>query len=135
MTHAIQSSEHAGETEALFQPGAIGRLTLPNRVLMAPMEKNLCTADGSMTQRYTDYLVARARGGVGLVRIEATYVDVVGQGRPFQCGAHADHVIEPMKRMTDAVHAAGGHASMELAHCGRQTNAIISGFQPVAATC
>jgi 2,4-dienoyl-CoA reductase-like NADH-dependent reductase (Old Yellow Enzyme family) len=42
---------------------------------MAPMEKNLCKADGVMTQRYVDCLVGRARGGVGLLRVEATYVD------------------------------------------------------------
>ncbi|MCW2511839.1 MAG: oxidase [Mycobacterium sp.] len=107
-------------------------MRLPNRVLMAPMEKNLCTADGVMTQRYIDYLVARARGGVGLLRVEATYVDPVGKGRPFQCGAHSDHVIPELKRMTDAVHAAGGRVSLELAHCGRQTNMRVSGFQPVA---
>ena len=120
------------EFDSLFQPGSIGHLTLPNRVLMAPMEKNLCTADGAMTQRYIDYLVARARGGVGLIRVEATYVDPVGKGRPFQAGAHGDHVIPALRRMTDAVHQAGGRASLELAHCGRQTNALVSGFQPVA---
>jgi NADH:flavin oxidoreductase / NADH oxidase family len=70
----------------------------------APMEKNLCTSDGVMTQRYIDYLVARAHGGVGLLRVEATYVDPVGKGRPFQCGAHSDHVIPELMRMTDAVH-------------------------------
>jgi 2,4-dienoyl-CoA reductase-like NADH-dependent reductase (Old Yellow Enzyme family)/thioredoxin reductase len=120
------------ELTALFAPGAVGRLRLPNRVLMAPMEKNLCTGDGVMTRRYIDYLVARARGGVGLLRVEATYVDPVGKGRPFQAGAHADHVIPQLRRMTDAVHAAGGRVSLELAHCGRQTNALISCFQPVA---
>lgn len=99
---------------------------------MAPMEKNLCTADGAMTQRYIDYLVARAAGGVGLLRVEATYVDPVGKGRPFQCGAHADHVIPQLRKMTEAVHSAGGRVSLELAHCGRQTNSRISGFQPVA---
>jgi 2,4-dienoyl-CoA reductase-like NADH-dependent reductase (Old Yellow Enzyme family) len=62
----------------MFDPFEIRGLRLPNRVLMAPMEKNLCTADGVMTQRYVDYLVARARGGVGLLRVEATYVDPVG---------------------------------------------------------
>lgn len=62
----------------IFDPFEIRGLRLPNRVLMAPMEKNLCTADGVMTQRYVDYLVARARGGVGLLRVEATYVDPVG---------------------------------------------------------
>jgi 2,4-dienoyl-CoA reductase-like NADH-dependent reductase (Old Yellow Enzyme family)/thioredoxin reductase len=119
---------HAG----LFDPFQIRGLLVPNRVLMAPMEKNLCTADGEMTERYVDYLVARARGGVGLLRVEATYVDPVGKGRPFQCGAHGDHVIPGLTRMADAVHAAGGRVSLELAHCGRQTNMRVSGFQPVA---
>ena len=117
---------------SLFDPFDIRGLRLPNRVLMAPMEKNLCTSDGVMTQRYIDYLVARARGEVGLLRVEATYVDPVGKGRPFQCGAHADHVIPELARMTEAVHIAGGRVSLELAHCGRQTNMVVSGFQPVA---
>ena len=117
---------------SLFDPFDIRGLRLPNRVLMAPMEKNLCTSDGVMTQRYIDYLVARARGEVGLLRVEATYVDPVGKGRPFQCGAHADHVIPELARMTEAVHTAGGRVSLELAHCGRQTNMVVSGFQPVA---
>jgi len=116
----------------IFDPFELRGLRLPNRVLMAPMEKNLCTSDGVMTQRYIDYLVARARGGVALLRVEATYVDPVGRGRPFQCGAHSDHVIPELRRMTDAVHAAGGRVSLELAHCGRQTNMVVSGFQPVA---
>jgi 2,4-dienoyl-CoA reductase-like NADH-dependent reductase (Old Yellow Enzyme family)/thioredoxin reductase len=132
MSHAIHISEHVGGLSHVFQPAAIRNLELPNRVLMAPMEKNLCTADGAMTQRYIEYLVARARGGVGLVRVEATYVDPVGKGRPFQCGAHADQILPQLRRMTQAVHEAGGRVSLELAHCGRQTNALISGSQPVA---
>jgi 2,4-dienoyl-CoA reductase-like NADH-dependent reductase (Old Yellow Enzyme family)/ribulose 1,5-bisphosphate synthetase/thiazole synthase len=120
------------ELGCLFEPAAIRSLELPNRVLMAPMEKNLCTADGAMTQRYIDYLVARARGGVGLVRVEATYVDPAGKGRPFQCGAHSDHVVPHLRRMTEAVHEAGGRVSLELAHCGRQTSSLVSGAQPVA---
>jgi len=99
---------------------------------MAPMEKNLCTADGIVTQRYIDYLVERARAGVGLLRAEATYVDPVGKGRPFQLGAHTDAVIPELSRMVAEVHAAGGCISLELAHCGRQTNAAVTGRQPVA---
>jgi 2,4-dienoyl-CoA reductase-like NADH-dependent reductase (Old Yellow Enzyme family)/thioredoxin reductase len=116
----------------LFEPAEIRGMRLPNRVIMAPMEKNLCTAEGVMTDRYIDYLVARARGGVGLLRVEATYVDPVGKGRPFQCGAHSDAVVPQLRRMTEAVHAAGAKVSLELAHCGRQTNMRVSGFQPVA---
>lgn len=116
----------------LFEPIQIRGMRMPNRVLMAPMEKNLCTSDGVMTQRYIDYLVERAAGGVGLLRVEATFVDPVGRGRPFQCGAHSDHVVPQLTKMTEAVHAAGGRVSLELAHCGRQVNSVVSGFQPVA---
>ncbi len=121
-----------GESSPLWRPGRIGRLEVPNRVLMAPMEKNLCTAGGVITDRYIDYLVARARGDVALLRVEATYVDPVGQGRPFQVGAHNDATIEGLARLADAVHAAGGRLSVELAHCGRQTDARVTGRQPVA---
>lgn len=118
--------------ELLFTPAAIGSLALKNRVLMAPMEKNLCTADGVVTQRYIDYLLERARADVALLRVEATYVDPVGKGRPFQLGAHSDAVVPALARLVSAVHAAGGRISLELAHCGRQTNSVITGRQPVA---
>ncbi len=118
--------------EALFRPGFIADLELRSRVLMAPMEKNLCTSTGVVTQRYIDYLVERARHEVGLLRVEATYVDPVGKGRPLQLGAHSDHVLPELERMVAAVHEAGGLMSLELAHCGRQSSSQISGFQPVA---
>jgi 2,4-dienoyl-CoA reductase-like NADH-dependent reductase (Old Yellow Enzyme family)/thioredoxin reductase len=116
----------------LFAPGRIGSLELDSRIVMAPMEKNLCTRDGRMTDAYIDYLTARARGGVPLLRVEATYVDPIGKGRPFQAGAHHDGVLADLARLVAAVQAAGSRVSLELAHCGRQTNAAVSGRQPVA---
>ncbi len=121
-----------GAFEALFRPGKIADLELRSRVLMAPMEKNMATADGVMTQAYIDYLVERARNEVGLLRVEATYVDPVGKGRPFQVGAQGDHVLPMLERTCAAIHEAGGLLSLELAHCGRQSSSDISGFQPVA---
>jgi 2,4-dienoyl-CoA reductase-like NADH-dependent reductase (Old Yellow Enzyme family)/thioredoxin reductase len=117
---------------ALFEPGSIGKLQLPNRVLMAPMEKNLCTGSGIVTQRYIDYLVERARNAVGLLRVESTYVDPAGKGRPYQLGAHSDEVIPALMTMVSAVHAEGGRVSLELSHCGRQTSSLVTGLQPVA---
>jgi 2,4-dienoyl-CoA reductase-like NADH-dependent reductase (Old Yellow Enzyme family)/thioredoxin reductase len=131
-TLAVGSDAPGRPLELLFQPAAIRGLQLQSRVLMAPMEKNLCTAEGIVTQRYIDYLVERARGGVGLLRTEATYVDPVGKGRPFQLGAHSDAVIPQLARLVDAVHEAGGRISLELAHCGRQTDSRVTGRQPVA---
>ena len=54
MSASPQISESADLT-ALFEPIDLRGLQLPNRVLMAPMEKNLCTSDGVITQRYIDY--------------------------------------------------------------------------------
>ena len=65
----------------LFQPGRIGPLEVRNRIIGSPMERNYCTADGRVTQRYVDYMAARARGGAGLLYTEATYVDPRGKGR------------------------------------------------------
>ena len=129
---AAPASSQCHPFPALFAPGNIGGLELKNRVLMAPMEKNLCTADGVVTAPYIDYLVQRARADVALLRMEATYVDPVGKGRPFQAGAHSDAIIPALTRLTAAVRAAGGRTSVELAHCGRQTSSLITGRQPVA---
>ena len=65
----------------LFRPGRIGPLEVRNRIIGSPMERNYCTAEGRVTQRYIDYMAARARGGVGLMYTEATYVDPRGKGR------------------------------------------------------
>ena len=40
----------------LFQPGRIGRMEVRNRIIGSPMERNYCTAEGRVTQRYIDYL-------------------------------------------------------------------------------
>ena len=47
----------------LFQPGRIGLMEVKNRIIGSPMERNYCTAEGRVTQRYVDYMAARARGG------------------------------------------------------------------------
>ena len=118
----------------LFASGMIGNLELPNRVLMAPMEKNFCRKDGSVTDRYIRYLVARARGGVALLRCEAAYVLPSGKGRMYQLGVHADHVLDGLTALADSVHSAGGRISAELCHSGRETNVRNTWRQPVAAS-
>lgn len=59
----------------LFQPGRVGSMEVKNRIIGSPTERNYCTAEGRITQRYIDYLKARARGGVGMMYTEANYVD------------------------------------------------------------
>jgi 2,4-dienoyl-CoA reductase-like NADH-dependent reductase (Old Yellow Enzyme family) len=72
------------------------------------MERNYCTAEGRVTQRYVDYMAARARGGAGLLYTEATYVDPRGKGRTLQMGLYDDHLRPEFTRLVTAVHRNGG---------------------------
>ena len=51
----------------LFEPGKIGRLSVKNRIVMAPMGNSLVELDGRLSQRGIDHYVARAKGGTGLI--------------------------------------------------------------------
>lgn len=116
----------------LFRPGRIGKLEVRNRIISGPMERNLVNEDGSMTERYVDYLVERAKGGVGLILLESTFVDPRGRGHRYQLGAHDDSMVPGLRRMAEAIHRAGGRVGVELYAAGRQANQFITGRQPVA---
>jgi 2,4-dienoyl-CoA reductase-like NADH-dependent reductase (Old Yellow Enzyme family)/thioredoxin reductase len=116
----------------LFAPGRIGRRALRNRILMAPMEKNLATAEGAVTEAYVDYCEARARGGAALILLESMYVDPAGRNHRYQLGLHRDELIEGYRRLTHACHRHGALVGAELQFAGRETSARVTGLQPVA---
>lgn len=115
----------------LFEPGNIGKMRIRNRIINAPMERNYANQDGSVTQRYIDHLVAKARGGVGLIIVEATYVDPLGKGRVFELGAYDDRLIPGLKRMAEAVQQHGAKIGLELVYGGRQGVCAVTGVQPM----
>lgn len=116
----------------LFAPGRVGRRELRNRILMAPMEKNLATAEGAVTEAYVDYCEARARGGAALILLESMYVDPAGRNHRYQLGLHRDELIEGYRRLTHACHRHGALVGAELQFAGRETSARVTGVQPVA---
>ncbi|HEY5857722.1 MAG TPA: FAD-dependent oxidoreductase [Aldersonia sp.] len=120
--------------ETLGAPLELGGLRLRNRFVSAPMERNYCEIDGTMTDRYIDYLARRAAGGTALVFTEASYVRADGKGRIRQMGADVDQRIPGIARMADAIHAHGALVGVELNHGGRTAQGAISGFVPVAPT-
>jgi len=116
----------------LFAPGRLGHLTLRNRIIMAPMEKNLATADGAVTQRYVDYCAARAAGGAALILLESMYVDAAGRNHTYQLGLHDDTLIPGYRRLVEACHREGALVGAELQFAGRETSSRMTGRQPVA---
>ena len=115
----------------MFQPCTLRGVTLRNRLISAPCERNYANTDGSVTQRYIDYVEERARGGVGLINPESIYVDPVGRGHIRQLGIHSDRMIPGLKRMNDAAHALGAKMAAELYAAGREASSYITGRQPI----
>src|SRR4029453_17153205 len=122
---------YAGRPLTLGRNGRTPR-TLRNRLASAPMERNYGTADGRITEQYIDYLVTRARAGLGMVATEATFVRADGKGRTHQLGLHNDAMISGLRRLTDALHAEGALAAVELNHGGRTAQSSVSGFKNLA---
>ncbi|AXJ09131.1 FAD-dependent oxidoreductase [Arthrobacter sp. PM3] len=138
MEHNTPRAAHTLSAPALAaQPLPLGRngrtpKVLRNRLASAPMERNYGTTEGAITEQYIDYLVTRAKSGLGLVTTEATFVRADGKGRTHQLGLHTDAMIPGLRRLTDALHAEGALAAVELNHGGRTAQAAVSGFKNLA---
>jgi 2,4-dienoyl-CoA reductase-like NADH-dependent reductase (Old Yellow Enzyme family)/thioredoxin reductase len=129
--NSIPEPRFAARPLTLGRNGRTAR-TLRNRLASAPMERNYGTTDGFITEQYIDYLVTRAKAGLGLVTTEATYVRADGKGRTHQLGLHTDAMIPGLRTLTDALHAEGALAAVELNHGGRTAQTAVSGFKNLA---
>ncbi|WP_375489974.1 alkene reductase [uncultured Jatrophihabitans sp.] len=102
---------------SLFDPIDIGKLTLPNRIVMAPLTRNRA-GDGQVPQDIAvEYYAQRA--GTGLIVTEGTQPSGVGQGYLNTPGMHTDAQRDGWARVADAVHARDGHIFVQLMHAGR----------------
>jgi 2,4-dienoyl-CoA reductase-like NADH-dependent reductase (Old Yellow Enzyme family) len=99
---------------ALFQPISIGSMRVKNRLVMAPMVTNYCEHDGAVTDRFKAYFRARAKGGVGFIIAEATYVHPSGKGFPNELGVYKDELIPGLKELVDEIHQYGAKVALQL---------------------
>jgi N-ethylmaleimide reductase len=119
------------QTPDLLTPITVGAIELKNRFVMAPLTRN--RADGDMVP--TDMMVEyyRQRASAGLIITEATLVSAEGAGYPAIPGIFNDAQIEGWKKVTDAVHQAGGKIVMQIWHCGRVGHtSLLNGQLPMA---
>ncbi|MGE5583936.1 MAG: FAD-dependent oxidoreductase [Bacillota bacterium] len=116
----------------LTSPTKIGNMDLRNRMAMPPMVTNYAYEDGSVTDRLRAYHAERARGGVGLIIVEASYVHPSGKGFQNEVGIYSDKLIRGLRSLVDAVHAHGAKIAIQLYHGGRQTASDVTG-EPLLA--
>ncbi|MEO8327705.1 MAG: alkene reductase [Nitrospirota bacterium] len=117
----------------LFQPLTIGSLTLPNRIIMAPLTRMRSKQPGNVPYELNAEYYAQ-RASAGLIISEATQVSQQGQGYPGTPGIHSPEQVEGWKLVTKAVHQAGGRIFLQLWHVGRisHTSHQPNGSLPVA---
>jgi len=108
--------------DELFQPLQLGSLTLPNRLIMTTVKLGYATPEGEVTERHIAFYVRRAEGGVGLITTEPLYIRANGRELPTQLGIHEDRLADGLRRLVDAVHAAGGRIMAHINHAGRAAN-------------
>ncbi len=125
-----------GKYEHLFNPGKIGNLVIPNRIVMAPMATNYPSETGGITEALVDYYEQRARGGTGLIIAENCCVDYpAGKGGATQLRLDEDRFIPGMSRLTEAVHYWGAKISIQINHSGPSgVPAKTEGQGPVGAS-
>jgi len=101
----------------LFDSFDLGGLRLPNRIAMSAMTRTRATEDGVPTDVMRAYYVQRA--SAGLIVTECTQVSDQAHGVIRAPGLHRPDQIAAWRRITDAVHAAGGRIYCQIWHCGR----------------
>lgn len=116
----------------MFTPAKLGDLPLPNRIMRSAVWEAMADEAGFVTDALVDCNRELAEGGIGLIILGYSYVQPNGRQQPGQTALFSDEHVPGMKRVTDAVHAAGGKISTQIVHVGPQTNPdMIGGEAPV----
>jgi N-ethylmaleimide reductase len=121
-------------TPTLFTPVTLGRIALPNRIVMAPLTRSRAGAGNVPNAMNVEYY--RQRASAGMIITEATQISQQAQGYAWTPGVHSDAQIAGWAKVADAVHQAGGRIVMQLWHVGRVSHPSFQpdGALPVAPT-
>jgi N-ethylmaleimide reductase len=119
---------------SLFEPLSLGAVRTDNRAFMAPLTRMRATVPGDVpNDLMREYYVQRA--SAGLLISEGTQVSPEGKGYMDTPGIHSDEQVAGWRRVTDAVHEAGGLIAAQLWHVGRVSHeSFHDGALPVSAS-
>lgn len=119
----------------LFEELQIGSMKLKNRTFMAPMSLGYESQDGTINETMQEYWLARAKGGVGCIIVDALSVDprvpYLGNTLSFR----GEESIASYKKFTDKVHEYGTKIIPQITHPGPESISTFFGVTPVASSC
>jgi 2-enoate reductase len=118
----------------LYEPAAIGSLNLKNRIVLSPLHTNF-TVDNKYTEKYIEYYMERAKGGVGLIISAHVMAEIDVDPYPITFGyptLDSTSEIKYFAELTEGVHQYGAKIAIELSPgTGRLADEIIEGEPPV----
>ena len=114
----VHASHASRAAEILSRPVALNGLTVPNRIVMAPMTR-MFSPGGVPGEDVRSYYSRRAAAGVGLIVTEGTYVGHESAGQSDRVPRfHGEEQLAGWAKVAEAVHAAGGTIVPQLWHIG-----------------
>jgi 2,4-dienoyl-CoA reductase-like NADH-dependent reductase (Old Yellow Enzyme family) len=127
----FESNNTSLTVNTLFDPIRVGELDLPNRIIMAPLTR--CRASDGRVPNDVMRHYYRQRATAGLIITEATAISPMGVGYPDTPGIWTEEQVKGWRRITEAVHQAGGRMVLQLWHVGRISDPYyLNGGLPVA---
>ena len=114
----------------IFTPCQIGPITLRNRTIRSAAFENMAV-DNAPSEALFNYHTAVARGGIGMTTV--AYASVSRSGLSFNGQLWLrEEIVPELKRLTDAIHAEGAKASIQIGHCGNMTHRATCGEKPLS---
>ena len=126
------NNDTAPKESILFTPASIGPVTLRNRTIRSAAFEGMCD-NNAPTQKLYDYHRSVAAGGIGMTTL--AYASVTRNGLSFKHQLWMrPEIVKPLRRITDAIHAEGAKASIQLGHCGNMSHRSTAGQIPISAS-
>jgi len=116
---------------SLLDPLEVKGLTLKNRIIMPPMQTNLATTKGAVTDELIEHYVRRSEA-LGLVIAEHSYVSLDGKLMDRQLGIYDESLVSGLEKLSSSINAVGTPVVIQINHAGGKASREITGMQPVA---
>lgn len=113
----------------LFEQLEFKGLKLKNRIVMPPLANNLGDGKGGVTDKVIDHYLKRAKGGVGMIVVEHSYVTPTGKFNLEQLGIDQDNLIPGLKKLAEEIQSYDVKIGIQLNHAGGTTTEAVIGTQ------
>jgi 2,4-dienoyl-CoA reductase-like NADH-dependent reductase (Old Yellow Enzyme family) len=116
----------------VLEPIDIGRVTIPNRIVLSPINTSFCDRSGNVTEKLLRFHRAIAKGGVGLSIVGSTAISPEGKVNYFGLMLDTDRLVSGLSRLFSVIGNMGSVPAIQLMHAGRQTFSCVTGKDVVA---